>query len=43
VEKKTVASPKARPEAKVVTLAPRPARTAEQEIPFEDTGTYGKF
>ena len=21
----------------------RPVRTAEQEIPFEDTGTFGKF
>ena len=33
--------------AKVVTIARRPPQTAEQEIPFEDTGTgtgtYGKF
>ena len=36
----------ARPQArvaKVATFAARPPRTAEQEIPFEDTGTFGKF
>jgi methyl-accepting chemotaxis protein/methyl-accepting chemotaxis protein-1 (serine sensor receptor) len=44
--KKKAAAPAASParlQSKVVKLAPRPARTAEQEIPFEDTGTFGKF
>jgi methyl-accepting chemotaxis protein/methyl-accepting chemotaxis protein-1 (serine sensor receptor) len=43
VKKKAAVASAARSQSKVVKLAPRPARTAEQEIPFEDTGTFGKF
>ena len=41
--KKATAPAPARPQAKVAKFASRPVRTAEQEIPFEDTGTFGKF
>ena len=41
--KKATAPAPARPQAKVTKFASRPVRTAEQEIPFEDTGTFGKF
>ena len=32
-----------RSQSRVVKLAARPARTPEQEIPLDDTGTFGKF
>ena len=36
-------TPSAKPQAKVAKVTSRPVRTPEQEIPFEDTGTFGKF